>query len=71
MTRKGFIYTVYTYDSFNRKGLDTWLMGQTDKDCHPIGREIRKSWKRIAHGDKVINRLNPYLVYHNLLCYTT
>ncbi len=29
------VYMVYTYDSFSRKGLDTWLVGQTDGDHYP------------------------------------
>ncbi len=29
------IYLLYTYDSFSRKGLDTWLVGQTDGDHYP------------------------------------
>lgn len=29
------VYMVYTYDSFTRKGLDVWLVGQTDEDHYP------------------------------------
>lgn len=28
-------YMVYAYDSFSRKGLDTWLVGQTEEDHYP------------------------------------
>ncbi len=29
------VYMAYTYVSFNRQGLDTWLAGQTDGDHYP------------------------------------
>ncbi len=29
------VYMTYAYVSFNRKGLDTWLVGQTDGDHYP------------------------------------
>lgn len=29
------VYMFYTYDSFSRKGLDTWLVGQMDGDHYP------------------------------------
>lgn len=45
------IYMFYAYDSFSRKGLDTWLAGQTGTDHYPdwgkdtevleVGRNIR------------------------------
>ncbi len=29
------VYMIYAYDSFNRKGLDAWLVGQTDGEHYP------------------------------------
>ena len=35
------VWLFYTYDSISRKGLDTWLVGQTDGDHYPDwGRDV-------------------------------
>lgn len=60
------IYMVYTHDCFSRKGLDTWLVGQTGEDHYPDweeNMEVTEIDRNILHSDH-LSLSRVYLIKH-------
>lgn len=52
------VYMVYTYDSFSRKGLDTWLVGQTGGDHYPNwGKDIEV----LEADSSILNKVHLFI----------